>query len=44
MSTFVVRVESSAIRVVRYDGSTLTVELHSGHTYDTNEGSNADLF
>jgi lysyl-tRNA synthetase class 2 len=27
-------VESSAIRAVGYDGSTLTVEFHNGRTYD----------
>ena len=29
-----VRVSSSAIRAVGYDGSTLTVEFRSGRTYD----------
>jgi hypothetical protein len=29
-----IRVSSSAIRAVGYDGSTLTVEFHSGRVYD----------
>jgi hypothetical protein len=29
-----IRVSSSAIRAVGFDGSTLTVEFHSGRTYD----------
>ena len=29
-----IRVRSSVIRAVGYDGSTLTVEFHSGRTYD----------
>ena len=29
-----IKVNSSAIRAVDYDGSTLTVEFHTGRTYD----------
>jgi len=29
-----IRVSSSAIRAIGYDGSTLTVEFHSGRIYD----------
>ena len=32
--TTLIPVDSSAIRAVGYDGSTLTVEFHSGRIYD----------
>jgi hypothetical protein len=32
-----VQVDSSAIRAVGYDGSTLTAEFHSGRFYDLAE-------
>ena len=31
---FLIPCDSSAIRAVGYDGSTLTVEFHSGRVYD----------
>jgi hypothetical protein len=34
MYTTLIPVNSSAIRAVGYDGYTLTVEFHSGRTYD----------
>ena len=34
MFTTLIRVNSSAIRAVGYDGSTLTVEFHNGRVYD----------
>ena len=34
MNTYLIAVNSSAIRAVGYDGSTLTVEFHTGKTYD----------
>ena len=34
MSASMILVNSSAIRAVGYDGSTLTVEFHSGRVYD----------
>jgi hypothetical protein len=43
MNTFLIRVESSAIRNIGYDGSVLTVEFHTGRTSDNNEGSSPEL-
>ena len=34
MYATMILVNSSAIRAVGYDGSTLTVEFHNGRTYD----------
>ena len=34
MNATIIPVDSSAIRAVGYDGSTLTVEFHTGRTYD----------
>jgi hypothetical protein len=34
MYTTLIPVESEAIRAVGYDGSTLTVEFHTGRIYD----------
>jgi len=32
--TTLIPVDSTAIRAVGYDGSTLTIEFHNGRTYD----------
>ncbi len=34
MNTILIEVDSTAIRAVGYDGSTLTVEFHGGRVYD----------
>jgi hypothetical protein len=43
MSATLISVNSSAIRAVGYEGSTLTVEFHNGRTYNLTGGAGTPL-